>query len=87
MQGTRLDNPEGRLPLPGEYGRDARGNWFGMTPNDHLANLSGHNVTEHSDGTITVDPSILVHDGHGTEHWHGYLRAGVWEPCANPAHS
>ena len=83
MKGLRLDNPNGMLPDPGEYGRDSRGDWYGMTPNGHLANLSAHAVMEEDDGTITVHPSILVKAPDGTELWHGFLRDGVWEPCGH----
>jgi len=83
MKGLRLDNPNGMLPDPGEYGRDSRGDWIGMTPNGHLANLSAHAVMEEDDGTITVHPSILVKAPDGTELWHGFLRDGVWEPCGH----
>lgn len=81
MNGTRKDNLDGLLPAPGEYGIDARGLWFGMTPNDHLANLSAHNVQEHEDGTITVTPSIKVSCPNRGELWHGYLQSGVWKSC------
>lgn len=81
MIGLRCDNPDGLLPKPGEYGLNARGEWYGMTPNGHLANLSAHTVAEHPDGTITVHPSILVSSPSGGELWHGYLLNGVWEPC------
>lgn len=64
---------------PGDYGRYSQ-TWFCCTPNGHLGNLSGHTVTEHEDGTITVAPSILVKDRTG-ELWHGYLVAGEWKPC------
>lgn len=41
-----------------------------------------HAVTEHEDGTITVDPSIWCQAG-GEDHrqpcWHGHLVNGVWE--------
>jgi hypothetical protein len=40
-----------------------------------MGNLSGHSVTEHDDGTITVSPSILD-DGRSV--WHGYLERGAW---------
>jgi hypothetical protein len=32
-----------------------------------------HTVTEHEDGTITVEPSLVMPDG-----WHGWLRRGVF---------
>lgn len=87
MTGTRKDNPNSDLPKPGEYGRDARGNWYGMTPNGHLANLRAHSVTEHEDGTITVTPSILVSRPSAQcstpdkELWHGFLTKGEWKSC------
>ena len=82
MKGHRLDNPNSLLPFPGEYGKDARGQWFGMTPNGHLANLSGHKVIEHEDGSISVEPSIMV-TMREKELWHGFLRRGTWEPCGH----
>lgn len=62
------------------------GTWFAITPNGHLGNLSGHSVTEHEDGTITVSPSILVsttspNKGNTVELWHGFLERGVWRGC------
>lgn len=33
-----------------------------------------HSVTEHDDGTITVEPSLVMSNG-----WHGWLRGGVFE--------
>lgn len=78
--GTRRDNLDGHLPANGEYGKNREGIWTAMTPNGHLANLSAHTVTEHEDGTITVEPSILVKNK-TTELWHGYLRKGMWEAC------
>jgi hypothetical protein len=83
MKGLRLDNPNGLLPDAGEYGKNSSGEWFGMTPNGHLANLSAHAVIEHEDGTITVHPSISVKTPAGVELWHGFLRGGVWEACGH----
>lgn len=67
------------LPLePGDYAKHPEnGDWYAMTPNGHLAGLRLHTVTEHDDGTITVDPSILVSTSDGPV-YHGWLRAGVW---------
>lgn len=78
ITGVRRENPLGVVPGNGEYGRDADGHWFGMTPDGHLANLSNHSVTEHEDGTITVAPSIKVSLPSGAELWHGFLERGVW---------
>lgn len=67
---------------PGDYWKHANGSWFAQTPNDHLANLSKHSVTEHDDTTITVSPCILVsYYGKRKEDWHGYLERGVWREC------
>lgn len=32
-----------------------------------------HTVTEHDDGTITVEPSLVMSNG-----WHGWLRRGIF---------
>ncbi len=84
-EGTRRDFEDGLLE-PGEYGIGPDGIWYAATPypidnNDLtfalIANLSKHEVTEHTDGTITVSPSILVRSWRGVS-WHGYLERGVW---------
>jgi hypothetical protein len=92
MHGTRLHDGEFTRRLSGsdprelsggEYGRVRRdGGWVWMcnTPNGHHGDLSAHTVTENEDGTITVEPSILVSVGI-EQRWHGYLRAGVWTEC------
>lgn len=49
--------------------------WWARAPGIRAAgSLVDHTVIEHEDGTITVEPSILSHDGK----YHGYLRRGVW---------
>lgn len=78
----RLDGTDPSEYAPGDYGR-FRDMWFCSTPNGHLGNLSGHDVVEHEDGTITVSPSILVTERDtekraDVELWHGFLKAGVW---------
>lgn len=53
-------------------------------PDEPLANLSAHEVTEHEDGTITVAPSILVNtsrNGRPVQLFHGYLERGIWRIC------
>ena len=85
-QGKRHDLTDSDgLPLPGEYGVDPIGIWYGCPPgplDDYgfplMANLIKHQVTEHEDGTITVSPSILITKPHTNEQWHGYLERGVW---------
>ncbi len=83
MTGYRAYPPECEDPQnlrPGAYFRIGPGDaWHGVAPNGLLANLGGHKVTEHEDGTITVSPSIKVFDG--TQTWHGYLERGVWRAC------
>lgn len=87
MIGRRVDageNPD-QYPYPqlqtGEYGKDIQGRWFAIPPGcpELLANISGHKIVEHEDGTITVEPSILVQNHTGK--WHGYLRRGIWIEC------
>lgn len=53
--------------------------WFIYLPKAGAGRLSQHKVTEHEDGTITVEPSILMH-GHPNRR-HGFLTRGVWHPC------
>lgn len=72
MQGRRL--PDGGHPLmsEGDYWRDDDGMWWVRPPNSGAGTIEDHEVTEHEDGTITVEPSIDA----GT--WHGFLRRGTW---------
>lgn len=82
MIGRRLPDRDPAGPdtcfAPGDYGRLST-TWIACTPNGALGNLSGHDVVEHEDGTITVSPSILVTEvGSGRELWHGWLERGVW---------
>lgn len=82
MQGRRLEkNDDGEFwpVLPGDYFCMSPGIWYGRAPAGQLANLGGHTVTEHEDGTISVFPSILV--SNGVTKWHGYLEHGVWREC------
>ncbi len=84
MQGTlvKFDDTNGPHVLkPGEYGK-WKGVWYARPPGDgdYLANLAGHNVSEHANGTITVQPSILVSLGMdvNSPRWHGFLERGEW---------
>lgn len=75
---------------PGDYWKDARGCWMAACPVDRdengmlcLANLAAHLCTEKSDGTLTVNPSILVSapwgpDRINQEFYHGFLIDGFW---------
>jgi hypothetical protein len=84
MQGRRNDT---ELHQPGDYGKDANGNWHCCAPPDtgdwasnFHGNLARHTVVEHEDGTITVSPSILIRT-HDKGDWHGFLERGVWREC------
>jgi len=81
IQGRRvyMDEMGNLLLSEGDYGQDSRGHWMARPPGNHTGDLSGHTVTEHEDGTITVSPSILIDDGRSK--WHGYLEKGVWREC------
>lgn len=82
MKGTRVVWSDERLLEPGEYAKHPDdGTWYGCTPDDRLAWLKAHSVTEHDDGTISVSPSILVSGGGQRGSWHGYLERGVWREC------
>ncbi len=65
---------------PGDYWKlhlkDGGIEWYAHVPSGVIGNLSGHEVIEHEDGTITASPSILI--PHGDKKWHGHLKAGVW---------
>lgn len=84
MKGKRRD--DGTLPHdlePGEYSK-AKENGTALwicCPNGDYARViePTWTITEHEDGTFTVDPSIRVNrvEGH-TEGWHGFLERGVW---------
>lgn len=71
IAGLEVQNTE-----TGDYWKDtSTGKWYGRCPSGEIANLSHHIVLEHSDGTITATPSILVE---GVTIWHGYLNHGIW---------
>lgn len=54
--------------------------WYVYFPRCGAGSLRNHKVTENSDGTITVTPSILTtaHDEGVARTRHGYLTAGKW---------
>ena len=80
--GTRKDRLDCSIFQPGEYGKVANGVFYACVPDmpDMIANLGGHKVIEHEDGTITVSPSILITTKNGGNQiqWHGYLERGIW---------
>ena len=77
MIGNRL--PDGHATYfntePGDYWKTPDGRWEIKDPNGNVGALGLHKVTEHEDGTITVEPSILDPSVGG---WHGYLEHGIW---------
>ncbi len=93
MTGRRIyPDRDGAMPKlqPGDYGKDVGGLWYCCAPRDTgdwFTNFQGclgdgvraHKVIEHSDGTITVSPSILISRHDGT--WHGFLEDGIWREC------
>ena len=60
---------------PGDYGKDADGQWTVRPLRGGTGMLEGHTVVEHEDGTITVYPSIVAPG------YHGFLVKGVWREC------
>lgn len=87
MNGRRVYGVEPYRFSPGDYGKwlEDDDNWYAKTPNGHMANLSGHIVIEHADGTISVSPSIKVSTtmprgkiNVPVELWHGFLENGAW---------
>lgn len=92
-QGIRvMPNADGwlsrEIDLPARYGRvtaekGQRGSvgwWQVTTPDGSLGCLdpSVHTITEHEDGTITVEPSLNM-SKRKPGGWHGWLRRGVFE--------
>ena len=97
MKGRRIENPENitSSPVePGDYWKDKDGHWqvAAPVPRDDdgfllTADVSTWSVTEHEDGTITVNPSIFWGRGGypnsppewAAKHtWHGWLEHGEW---------
>lgn len=85
MQGRRRKDGTSVLDLEeGDYCK--RGDtWWGRPPGTHkgdIANLANHDIEEHLNGSITVQPSILLQKGDGksglVEAYHGFLENGVW---------
>jgi hypothetical protein len=73
MQGRRVGDGEMRGSAcfeSGAYGRvlsDGEWIWYARTPNGLLGDLTPHEVVEHEDGTISVNPSIEVSPPPGRE--------------------
>lgn len=83
MQGRRVyPREDGNLYLAeGDYGLHPLSGWQVRPPTCHAGGIPQHEVIEHSDGTITVSPSIVLHDFDAEGNpktWHGFLERGVW---------
>ena len=86
--GRRVYAISGDVKLaPGDYGRNPGGEWVARPPtvdgpHPLSGSLSGHDVKEHEDGTITVSPSIEISYPWGDPprefRWHGFLERGIW---------
>lgn len=65
------------------YWKDVRGHWMMYFPGCGMADLGGHKIEEHTDGTISVSPSILVEGFESGEKIirHGFLTRGLWTEC------
>jgi hypothetical protein len=78
----RPDNTHYIDLAPGEYCLHAWTKppmWVIRDPAGKLGSLgTGHQVTVHEDGSITVAPSILDPSPGG---WHGWLVGGRWQEC------
>ncbi len=91
MQGRRRHNSVSVFDYePGDYGFAADGVLWVCLPTGDTGRLEGWTVTEHEDGTVSAEPSILQHARKGSDaegntveypEWHGYLRHGVFEEC------
>jgi hypothetical protein len=82
-QGRRVyPNERGELHLrEGDYGLHPTSGWQCRPFGCHAGGIGEHRVIEHEDGTITVSPSILLHDFDDQGNpitWHGYLVQGIW---------
>lgn len=88
LQGRRVDGGWEGLEQPGDYSplkvEDGNvgvllfvlpeGTWGRIAGQGHGQNGEPEwTITEESDGTVTVSPSIDYPD-----HWHGFLKQGVW---------
>jgi hypothetical protein len=65
----------------GDYGLHPKAGWQCRPFGFHTGGIGKHIITEHEDGTITVFPSILLHDFDDNGNpitWHGYLEHGKW---------
>lgn len=79
MKGRRVFHDGAFLRLAeGDYGQEVNEKWSLRPPGHHAGGIPDHTVIEHEDRTITVEPSIVLHNEDGSEAWHGWLRRGEW---------
>jgi len=90
MIGKRIyPGDDGTLPYlnPGEYAKASDGAWWLCVPTGLHGRINDKTwkITENKDGSITVNPSILItvpgHPKAKNYEWHGYLTKGVWKEC------
>ena len=76
LEPVEINKPARYGRVTNERGQSGRVGWWQVTsPTGSMGCLNPelHKVSEHEDGTITVEPSIVFSD------WHGWLRRGVFE--------
>lgn len=75
MDGRRVHpDRNGALNLtPGDYGRTTKGVWWVYPPRGSMRVMKSEQVTEHEDGTITVEGLIA------NKEWKGRLLNGAWQ--------
>ena len=75
MDGRRVHpDRNGELNLTsGDYGRTTKGVWWVHPPRGSVRVAKPEIVTEHDDGTITVDGLIA------NKQWKGRLVKGIWK--------
>ena len=85
MQGRRIYSPTEMIA--GDYYKcteevtNEKDLWIICCPTGSRGTINNKiwTITEHEDGTITVNPSIQITNHIPEYSWHGYLRNGIWE--------
>lgn len=86
IQAKRVGGYSERDKFVPSYWKVSDGTWLIHFPDERAkpdfdgatGGLQLHKVEEHEDGTITVTPSILIHNGFPKFDRHGFLTRGVW---------
>ncbi len=81
MKGKRHDIEPMDMEI-GDYGY-FNGHWWVRAPNGDLCMVDAWTITEHEDTTITMSPSLLIHEpgDKSKPKWHGFLNHGEWSEC------